>query len=298
MPVPVREASRKVLLEETSWWARNGAARPAVDEAGAERQQMDAGKAVGPIIEAAIDLPGPIANNTASDDHGAADDYATVDDDGAGMEGPDSPILALSPDSPTAAHAWTQAVAEELQRGSPEPPALSTEEIDIGFESSDAQVTDAGCPGLARTEPQPSPERLEASGPAEAQQEIDPADWKPPLPHFLIERSDFGQPTIQQSLMDRQPPSTVLDEPSEFDDDAALYDRTLERVRALVEKTGGQFVESTIPTVEVPPLASAVLRLRELQNRRTDALRAPGLQGKRLSIQTWYESAARGDAVG
>jgi len=255
---------------------------------------MDAGKAVGLTIEAAVDdLSGPVAQNMAADDYGAADDYATVDDDGAGMEGPDSPILALSPDSPTAAHAWTQAVAEELQRGSPEPPALSTEGIDIGFEISDAQVTDAGSP-----EPQPSPERLEASRPAEAQQEIDPADWKPPLPHFLIERSDFGQPTIQQSLMDRQPPSTVLDEPSEFDDDAALYRRTLERVRALVEKTGGQFVESTIPTVEVPPLASAVLRLRELQNRRTDALRAPGLQGKRLSIQSWYESAARGGSGG
>ena len=85
-------------------------------------------------------------------------------------------------------------------------------------------------------------------------------------------------------------PAAALAEPSDFDD-AALFSRTLERVRALVESTGGKFVESTIPTAEVPPLASAVLRLRELQNKRTDTLKKVGLQGKRVAIQEWYEGA-------
>ena len=146
---------------------------------------------------------------------------------------------------------------------------------------------------------------------APAAPEEDPADWIPPTPHSLVEHSEDAfrsraklahSPSRHQASSQHiehvEAPalsshaSVEAQEPLESPaNPAALRQQTLQKIRELLEQTGGKFTETTIPTADVPPLASAVAELRrQFDNRRAGSLGSSGLQGKRVAIQEWYES--------
>ena len=64
----------------------------------------------------------------------------------------------------------------------------------------------------------------------------------------------------------------------------------MQKIRALLEVTNGQFTDTTIPPAEVPPLANAVAKLRKHENKRSDWVTSTGLAAKRLAIRSWYEN--------
>lgn len=126
---------------------------------------------------------------------------------------------------------------------------------------------------------------VELSEPPLTEESLDPADWHPSSPRHLLERSELS------SKDDGDDEQLAVQLPESPADANALRNRTLEKIRALVAASDGTFTEASIPTSDVPPLAHAVAKLREMDNKTTDPAAAAGIQGKRISIMTWYEQA-------
>ena len=152
---------------------------------------------------------------------------------------------------------------------------------------ADAESPNAPRPAAATAVDASPPTRLE-----EVDAELtDPADWLPPKPTLLLERSEHRRVPLEDDASEDNhvPQMGVPPEPPASPAIPTLRARTKATLRALLEATDGEWTEATIPTAEVPPLASAVVSLLQAENRRADHLGMGGLQGKRLAIRSWYE---------